>query len=210
MASVSENMVREYFECLGYTVMQPCKHGVTGRPRRHDEHIDLVISHPLRMDQHIPEHILWLTDDLKTIARAIVGIYGWHTERFYPVMLEHIPEICHFAGSESRLYAAQKLGIKDPATILCLPQLPVSEKLRRDALELLKQRGVDGVLSFRTILKELTDYVAINKNYEKSDLLQTLRILKNYDLLKTPQLELFVQKKPRPRRQSGQAAENGR
>jgi hypothetical protein len=30
-----------------------------------------------------------------------------------------------------------------------------------------------------------------NRNYQKSDLLQIIRILKNYDLMKEPQLELF-------------------
>jgi hypothetical protein len=31
--------------------------------------------------------------------------------------------------------------------------------------------------------------VATNRNYQKSDLLQTLRLLKNYELLKEPQME---------------------
>ena len=32
---------------------------------------------------------------------------------------------------------------------------------------------------------------AVNRNYQKSDLLQIIRILKNYDFFKEPQLELF-------------------
>ena len=39
--------------------------------------------------------------------------------------------------------------------------------------------------------------VAVNRNYQKSDLLQVLRILKNYDFLKEPQLELFKSKRKR-------------
>jgi len=35
----------------------------------------------------------------------------------------------------------------------------------------------------------------VNRNYEKSDVLQMLRILKNYDLLKDRQMELFKSKK---------------
>ena len=30
-----------------------------------------------------------------------------------------------------------------------------------------------------------------NRNYQKSDLLQVIRILKNYELIREPQLELF-------------------
>jgi hypothetical protein len=45
------------------------------------------------------------------------------------------------------------------------------------------------VISFRSILQELIASVATNRNYQKSDLLQTLRLLKNYELLKEPQME---------------------
>ena len=46
-----------------------------------------------------------------------------------------------------------------------------------------------GVISFRSILQELVASVQTNHNYRKSDLLQILRLLKNYELLKEPQLE---------------------
>lgn len=206
MASVSEWIVREYFEQQGYLVVQPCKYFVTGRPKRMDEEIDLIVEHPLITEPHLPDAILWTTKDLKTVPRAVVGVYGWHTERIYPAMLEHIPEIVRFAGAEAVRSAAKRLGKPDFAKILCLPQLPVSEKLRNDTLHLLKQKGIDGVLSFRTMLLELLDGVDTNKNYEKSDLLQILRILKNYDLLKAPQLELFAPRKHRARRNTATPA----
>jgi hypothetical protein len=57
---------------------------------------------------------------------------------------------------------------------------------------LLKERGVDGIISFRTILQELISRVEVNRNYRKSDTLQMIRILKNYDLLKDPQMDLFA------------------
>lgn len=206
MASVSEWIVREYFEQQGYLVIQPCKYFVTGRPKRMDEEIDLIIDHPLIAEKRLPESLLWTTADLKTVPRAVVGVYGWHTERVYPAMLEHIPEIVRFAGAEAMRSAARRLGQSDFATILCLPQLPVSEKLRNDTLDLLKQKGIHGVLLFRTMLLELLAGVDINKNYEKSDLLQILRLLKNYDLLKAPQLELFALRKHRARRKAAAPA----
>ena len=46
------------------------------------------------------------------------------------------------------------------------------------------------VISFRGILQELIAGVKTNRNYQKSDLLQVLRLLKNYELLKEPQMEL--------------------
>jgi hypothetical protein len=200
MASVSEWIVREYFEQQGYMVIQPCKYFVTGRPKRIDEEIDLIADHPLITEQRLPDTMLWSAKDLKTVPRAVVGVYGWHTERVYPAMLAHIPEIARFAGVDAVRSAARRLGQSGFAKVLCLPKLPVSEKLRDDTLDLLKQKGIDGVLLFRTMLLELLEGVDTNKNYEKSDLLQILRILKNYDLLKAPQLELFALRKRRVRR----------
>ena len=83
--------------------------------------------------------------------------------------------------------------------VLCLPRLPASDTLREKAIGMLKKKGIDGVITFETMLGELVSWVDVNKNYEKSDLLQVIRLLKNYGLLRDPQLELFAKKKGRKR-----------
>ena len=197
MSSVSEWIVREYFEMQGYLVSQPCKYAPGGRHKRLEEETDLVVVNPLIAELKLPETMLWTAADLKGIPQAVVGVCGWHTDRFYPKTLDQIPEILRFAGEESVRLVSRRLGGAPLAKILCFPQLPASEKLRADTLKILKQKGVDGVLLFRTLLLEMIAGVDINKNYEKSDLLQMLRILKNYDLIKHPQLELFGSRKRR-------------
>ena len=102
-------------------------------------------------------------------------------------------------------HAERIAGSRDLARILCLPQLPASDSLRENTLDMLRQKGVDGVLLFRTMLLELIDSVDKNRNYEKSDLLQIVRILKNYDLLKDRQMYLFGRK----RRASAAAGRDG-
>ena len=81
------------------------------------------------------------------------------------------------------------------AKILCIPRLPASEELRMKTLGALKKHGVDGVISFETMIGELIRQVETHRNYEKSDLLQVIRLLKNYDFLKDPQLELFPRRR---------------
>jgi hypothetical protein len=49
------------------------------------------------------------------------------------------------------------------------------------------------------MLADLVSQTQVNRNYQQSDLLQIIRILKNYDFLREPQLELF---KPRPKRKA--------
>jgi hypothetical protein len=194
MSAVSEWIVREYFETLGFLVQQPRKYGVTSRPKRPEEEIDLLIIKP-GAQQKLTDEIVWSSEDLKHVARAIVGVRGWHTDRFSPAVLETSPEIFRFAEEESVRRVSRALGEGGVAKILCLPGLSSADDLKKRSLEMLKLKGIDGIISFPTMLRELIDRTEVSKNYEKSDLLQILRILKNYDLLKDPQLELFRRKK---------------
>jgi hypothetical protein len=81
-----------------------------------------------------------------------------------------------------------------PLKILVVPALPQAAGARDESIALLRSKGVDAVIPFRTMLTELINETEVNRNYQKSDLLQIIRILKNYDLLKGPQLELFKAK----------------
>lgn len=191
MAAVNEWVVREYFESQGYLVSQPRKYVVPGRQKKPDEEIDLIILNP-RVSEHIvPTDMVWSTQDLASVSCAVIGIRGWHTERFYVSTFEQTPDILRFAEPESVKFAGKLLGTENMAKILCLPKLPASGELKKKTIQVLKDKGVDGVISFQTILLELVRLVETKRNYEKSDLLQIIRLLKNYDLLKDDQLELF-------------------
>ena len=78
-----------------------------------------------------------------------------------------------------------------PLKILVVPALPQDQQARSETIALLRSKGIDAVLPFRTMLADLISETESNRNYQKSDLLQLIRILKNYDLFKEPQLELF-------------------
>jgi hypothetical protein len=65
------------------------------------------------------------------------------------------------------------------------------------------------VIPFRTMLADLLNQTEVNRNYQKSDLLQIIRILKNYDLVKDSQLELFKPgSKPRSSRKREPRSKN--
>jgi hypothetical protein len=191
MSAVSEWIVREYFESQGFLVQQPRKYAVAARPKRPEEEVDLLVVNPRVEAQKLPETMVWSGAELKHIARAIVGVRGWHTDRFSPAVLELSPEIARFAEDESLRRVSRHLGEGPVAKILCLPGLSTTDELKKRSLEILKAKGIDGVVAFPTMLMELIEQVEMSKNYEKSDLLQILRILKNYGLLREPQLELF-------------------
>ena len=75
--------------------------------------------------------------------------------------------------------------------ILVLPGLPTENPFREQSIQLLQEKGVDGIISFRSMLLDILSKIEINRNYQKSEILQVLRILKNYELLGNPQMELF-------------------
>jgi hypothetical protein len=157
-------------------------------------------------DPAMPDEMVWTGASLRRVARAIVGVRGWHTERFSPAVFATSSDIFRLADSHVAGRAAQMLGPGPVAKVLCLPGLPASGTLRKKALELLMERGINGVILFRTMLLELAAYVDINRNYDRSDLLQVIRILKNYDLLKDAQMELFKRRQGKPQKNKDRQA----
>ena len=205
MSAVSEWIVREYFETLGYLVSQPRKHVAPGRQRTPEEEVDLIVVNPRITEQSLPEELVWASSNLKAVPRAVVAVRGWHTERFSTSTFEQAPEILRFVEPDSIKSARRLLGPGPIAKILCLPRLPASGRLKEQTIKMLREKGIDGTISFETILLELIRHVDSKRNYEKSDLLQVMRILKSYDLLRDPQLELFG----RGRRRSGAGQRRG-
>ena len=192
MASVNEWMVREYLEALGFLVRQPRKYQVVARSKGIHEEVDLLAVNPLaKAGAAFPEDMLWGARELAQVPGVIVAVRGWHSERFTAAMLASSPEIYRFAEPDSVRAAAAEMGLDAPAKVLCMADLPADPDQRAEALEFLRSQGIDGVILFRPMLLELAERVDVKKTYEKSDLLQILRILKNYDLLRSGQMDLF-------------------
>jgi hypothetical protein len=193
MSAVDESIVREYFEAHGFLVCQRRKYVVQARQKTADEEINLVILNPRATAGEVDFELS--TNTLKHISRAVVAVKGWHTEIFAPGVLANQPKIFGFVEKKALDEAQQLTGGEGLTKILVVPGLPRDAKTRQRSVEVLKSKGVDAVISFRSILQELIAGVHTNRNYQKSDLLQVLRLLKNYDLLKEPQLELKLRRK---------------
>ena len=190
MSAVSETIVREYFELHGFLVRQQRKY--ISPTRREDDDIDFFVLNPLAPPRVGELPFILGSSDLPNLARAIVVVKGWHTETFSSARLTSTPEIFRFVGPEVFQQAAKVFGENGaPLKLLVVPALPHSAASREESIALLRAKGVDAVIPFRTMLTDLVDTIEVNRNYQKSDLLQTMRILKNYGFFKEPQLELF-------------------
>jgi len=203
-------MVREYFELHGFYVRQHRKY--VAPFRQEEEEIDFLVINPrcqdaaagaddgeLR-DRPQPERaslpFVLGSADLRQVERAIVEVKGWHESIFSAAVLMNAPEIFRFVEPAALQRAARSLGGGGRmSAILVIPSLPQNAEAREQSIQYLRSKGVDAVLSFRTILADLIAEVEVNRNYQKSDLLQIIRVLKNYDFFKEPQLELFRSKR---------------
>jgi len=196
VAAVSETIVREYFELHEFLVRQHRKYIV--QAKREDDDIDFFVLNPKPQQRDGDLPFILTSADLAFIERAIVVVKGWHTETFSSAVLASAPEIFRFVQPKVFQQAARAFG-KEGTTlkILVVPALPHGAQAREESIVLLRSKGIDAVIPFRTMLADLVEQIEVNRNYQKSDLLQVIRILKNYDFFKEPQMELFKAKRRR-------------
>ena len=208
MSAIDEGIVREYFEQNGFLVRQVRKYQVQSRRKTGDEEVDLIVYNPAyARNSRRPDFFLF-ANELAYIHRAIVVVKGWHSGPFTPNMLKSSPEIFRFleenvAKEVKRFFpvdADEPGNAPDVTKILVLPSLPTAEPFRSQSVAMLKEHGVDGIISFRSMLLDIIERVEINKSYGKSDTLQVIRILKNYDLLKDAQLDLMTERYSAPKK----------
>lgn len=191
MSAISQTIVREFFEQHGFYVRQQRK--FTGPNLPDEEEIDFYVLNPdpASSAQKLP--FVLEASHVDQIARAVVGIKPWHTEVFSPGVIAKAPSIFRFAESVLQETPAQSWpGSGKITTILVAPNLPHAEEGRKQSIEILRSKGVDAVLPFQTMLADLINRIETNRNYQHSDVLQMLRILKNYEFFREPQLELFL------------------
>ena len=190
MSAVSEIIVREYFELHEFLVRQHRKYVAPARPQDDDD-IDFFVLNPQPRTLATLPFIL-SSADLAGVQRAIVVVKGWHTEIFSEARLSKAPEIFRFVEPRVFQQAIRAFGAEGATLkLLVVPTLPQDSQAREQSVAWLRAKGIDGVIPFRTMLADLIRNTEANRNYQKSDLLQIIRIFKNYDFFKEPQLELF-------------------
>ena len=200
MAGFDENLVREYFELNGFMARQLRKY--QAQPRS-EEPVALLVHNPAPITDGVSSGFQLFSADVARIERAIVVVKAWHSSHFTPAMLKSSSRAFDYlkkdvlSKTEKTFdYEADELvpGVFEAGAftkILVLPGLPTSDPQRSESIDLLKKSGVDGIITFSTILENLFRYVEVNHSYQKSNLLQLMRILKIYDMVKDPQMKLF-------------------
>jgi len=198
MAAISETIVREYFELNGFLIRQFRKY--VAPAVRDDDDIDFLVLNPNPQARAADLPFLLNSADLRSVERAVVVLKAWHTDVFTPALLSNTPDFFRFLEKKTFHQAAAGLGKGGTSIkILAVPSLPQQADARNQSIAILKSKGLDAAISFPTMLADLVNQVEPNRNYQKSDVLQLIRILKNYDFFKDQQLDLFRPKRTRKR-----------
>ncbi len=174
--NVNQELTKIYFELHGFLTQL-------------DEYFFVFRFKPAEINSRLG--FLLRSADTSAIGQAIVNVKGWHTNKFFPSRLTHSPEIFDFVQPEALEKARQFFQGRNFKKILVLSSLPASGKMREKSIEFISGKGVDHVIEFVTVLDYIISKVRPNQNYPNSDLLQLLRLLKCYRLIKDSQLDLF-------------------
>lgn len=193
MSSVDADIVREYFEGNGFLVRSLRRYPVFSSRKAAEAGADLFVSNPRYEAGSRQPSFLLFASELPLIEKAVVAVTEGHPSHFNPGVLMSSAKFYRFLEKDVAKRVVFRLpeGEEDLSRILVLPGLPTKEPFRTQTIELLRSRGVDGILSFRSMLLDLIERIEMNRNYETSVLFETIRLLKNYDLIKDSQMELF-------------------
>jgi hypothetical protein len=194
MSEINLQLVREFFELNRFSVLTHWRHG-DERAKASEDASLLFVEH-LRGDEGGRAPFLLSGATMQSVQRAVVEVRAWHGDRFYPSVIESSPILAHVASREVEDLAREVFGGTNFMTILVISELPASAVPRARALQLLQELGIGHVLEFGALLAALAAQLSGHGNYAPSHTLQTLRLLKRYDLLRRQQLELPFPQEP--------------
>ena len=204
MSGFDENIVREYFELNGFFVRQVPKYSIQSRKKSFNEVVALLINKPDVINEQTITNFQLFSADMESIQKAVVVVRSWYLSEFSPELLKSSSKLFNFLKknvfNQSEEYFSKESFENDKiwesisnsySNIIVLPGLPSNDPHRSESIEILKANGIDGIITYSTVLESLLRQVQANIIYQKSDLLQLMRILKIYNMVKDPQMTLF-------------------
>lgn len=199
MSSFDEDVVREYFELNHFFVRQLQKYQVRSRSKVAGTTASMLVLNPGTPEESRPKGFQLFSVDMATVRQALVLVHGWQHTRVTPAILKSNARLADFLKKELSKQMDWSVVTEDESIeeieaykkLMVVPGLPTAEPHRSGCIALFKEQGIDGVIAFSTILEDWLRQVEVNHSYNKSKLLQLVRVLKIYDMVQSPQLRLF-------------------
>ncbi|MCC6795321.1 MAG: hypothetical protein IT366_09405 [Candidatus Hydrogenedentes bacterium] len=200
MGDVNVQLVREFFELNLFHVLTNWQQAA--RRLRPGEHGGQLFVQNTATDTSRELPFLLHPTDIAAIERAVVEIRAWHADRFYPSVIDANPVLYEFVSEDSLALASEIFAHQKFSTVLIVSELPASPELRQRSLDRLRNTGIEHVIEFPLILRDIINRLDANGTYPASETLQTLRLLKRYKLVRNQQMEFaFTNEAPPSERQ---------
>jgi len=186
VAEVNEEIARVFFELCGFLVRTNVKYQVKGKKRgvSGTSDLDLVVYNPNPKNGRTPGFRLSV-EDMPYIRQAIVEVKGWHQGALTPYNItkdEGGKRVFLFTRDEALSKAKETLERGCIRKILVISRL--GPRTRDKTEKLLAKGKIDHILEFDTMLGHIVKKTGASEHHSESEVLQTVRLLKNYDLLK--------------------------
>ena len=181
MSYTSIEIVKEFFWINGFFVLQK-------------EDVIFVKNLTFREKNNLEDKFLIEKEDIPSIKNGVIKPVGWHTMKFTPSVLKNSPEIFHFLKpsflNEIKKFFKEENFFK----ILVIPGLPSSENLKKESISFMKEKGIEHVIKFPTIISGLIEKINSRQVYHSATN-ELLRILKFYQFFSEKQPPLPFKKK---------------
>ena len=200
---MERELVESYFESNGFLVKGTEFQKDLVSSKKQNLLPSMAVLNPLALENSSNLGFRLFTSDLTKIRSALVGLLGWDNTSFSNSHLTSDARILKYFKQETKdervlesLEVSPDMmgaGFGEFLRLLVVPALPRSEGKLKETFLFLKGLGVDGVLTMRSMLENLLRQSLPSKSYRGKSIFQILSLMKAYDLVKEPQLEMFAE-----------------
>jgi len=200
MPLLDEAIIREYLEQNGFLTRSLRKTRSQSKKNAKEEGLDLYASNPNFISGGRAPSFLLFSSELRYVKSMVICIRGWHADKAALASMNSGPDILKILESnvlkkvESWIAVDEEMKeLVDESTmkVLVAPVFPTQEAYRRQCAAALREKGVDAIISFRSVLLDLIDRSDTKLVYPKSESMQMLRVLKTFDLIKDSQRDFL-------------------
>lgn len=115
----------------------------------------------------------------RVLKNGLIKPICWHTMKITPVVLSRFPEIFEFFKGRYALESRKVFAGEDFKKVLVIPSLPASDKLRKESIRIMKEQGIDHIITFSSVISQLIEKINARNMY-LSTVNEILRVLKFY------------------------------
>ncbi|MCM8830528.1 MAG: hypothetical protein NC824_05980 [Candidatus Omnitrophica bacterium] len=166
MSQASIEIVKEFFIINNFLVLQK-------------DDILFVQNAEVNEPEEIDKFILSGSEVSKVVKDGVVKPVCWHTMKFTPVVLSRFPEIFEFVKGKHTLESKRYFHGDSFKKMLVIPSLPASDNLRKESIRIMREKGIDHVITFPSIIAHFIEKIEPRSVY-LSSINEIFRVLKFY------------------------------